>query len=283
MLIFLPFGVFTFLSSARRNVTGLPNFISLVDVDVTQPGNLPSELTPERCRVIDAAICFQDRVCGITHNWKSTSWPVGEGAVCYEMEDKFTTGEAARAGIIDPDPADPRPIRPLLICRIGTISIFDVIECAKSLLGGSAENFFAFRDFVTEVRTEIRQKNAQQAGFRYVPVLVGHSMGGALASAVAIQMGLSSLTFNPMGWGSEYYKMTNVDVLRRANTVDAWYHINLSVEGCNVSDPKTFNFQLVPGATLHLPNCTKLTDPMSIHVRIVETWEAFREKANLPD
>jgi pimeloyl-ACP methyl ester carboxylesterase len=154
-----------------------------------------------------------------------------------------------------------------------------VVECAYNFLGGIPQNFDEFEDFVAKVQREIDRKNENLTEYRYVPVLVGHSMGGAYASAIAAQKHISSITFDPMGWGNELYKKVGEDALRRADGADASYHINLSVDGCWVSDPSALLFQRVPGKTIHLPNCTNLTSSVEIHQRIRQTWEGFSKVA----
>jgi hypothetical protein len=280
-LILLPFRVFMFLSPALRNVN-LPNYVDLVNVDITQQQNLPTEFNPLRCEVIDAAAELYEHMWAYVEGKHPEKWPVMDGALCYEMKRFFTREEAAQAGIIDPHPEDPRPIQPLFVGFRGTYYLWESINCAWNLLGGMPKNFAKYVGFTHEVQAEIAQKNAASTEFRYVPVVVGHSMGGAFASAIAIKQGISSITFNSMGWGSELYKTVGDDACYAADTVDAPYHLNLSVEGCWVSDPDALLFQRLPVRTVHLPNCTMMTNSTEIHQRMAETWRAFCAKAGLP-
>ncbi|MDR0727891.1 MAG: lipase family protein, partial [Puniceicoccales bacterium] len=277
-LILLPFRVYSFLSPARRNVVNSPNYVNLADVDVTDSKNIPPEFNPTRVGVISAAASFSESIWNFTGKTDETTWPSMDGATCQEMDRNFTSEEAAAAGIIDPNPNDPRPIRPLFIGVRGTLYAMDTYECMCNFFGGLAENFAPIESFVAKVQRTIDEKNAALTEYRYVPVVVGHSMGGALASGIAVEKGISSITFNSMGWGNELYRRVGRDALRTANTTNAQYHINISVAGCHVSDPSAFIFQQVPLRTIHLPNCTELAE---IHMRIKDTWEAYCREAGL--
>jgi hypothetical protein len=278
-LILLPFRVFSFLSPVRRNVAGLASHVDLTNVDFADRANIPKEFTPARVSLIGAAARFSASIWNFTGTSNPTTWPAMDGATCLEMAHDFTRGEAAQAGIIDPHPEDSRPIRLLLVGIRGTRNRMEVLECIYQFFGGRAENFAPIEAFTEEVLGKISERNANLSKFRYVPVVVGHSMGGAFASAIAIKQGISSITFNSMGWGAEFYKMVGEDAIRRAETADLSTNINLSVAGCHVSDPGAFIFQRTPGKTFHLPNCTELEN---IHMSHDRTWGAFCANVKLP-
>ncbi|MDR0727461.1 MAG: hypothetical protein LBF26_01010 [Puniceicoccales bacterium] len=280
-LLLLPLRIFTLLSPKHREVGDFPNYVSLLGSNLA---NIPAELqSPKRLRIIDEAANLYAYVRDLKEGEHPKTWPTMDGALCYEVEHNFTHDKAAEAGIIDPNPSDSRPIRPLIISIWGNDSASDIVECAYNFFGGVPQNFYAFKDFVAKVQAKIAEKNAAPGTkYRYAPIVIGHSMGGAYALAVAVEGGISSITFNPMGWGSELYKRVRKDAFTRANTDHASYHINLSVSGCWVSDPGALLFQRVPGKTIHMPNCTNYKSSAEIHRCISETWESFRKSAGLP-
>jgi hypothetical protein len=277
-LILLPYRIYSFLSPVRRNVTNSPNFVNLAAAGGKGKPEIPKEFNPTRVRVIGTAAKFSEDIWNFTGDTSQTTWPNMNGATCREMDHNFTKEEAEAAGIIDPHPNDPRPIRPLFIGIRGTCNRLEVLECVYNFFGGRAENFAPIEAFVAKAQEEINRKNATQTAYRYVPVLVGHSMGGAFASAIAVKEGISSITFNSMGWGSELYENVGDSAIRKAATAGNPGNIEISVAGCHVSDPNAFIFQKMPVKTFHLPNCT---ESAHIHMCVGHTWRTYCQHAGL--
>jgi hypothetical protein len=277
-LFLLPWRVRTFLSPAGRIVAGSANYVDLTNVDITKRENIPKEFTPERVSLISEAADLYE------HIWArgDGAWPVMDGAVCYETNRSFTPSEAVAAGIIDPNPGDPRPIRPVIVGFGGTTGVGDSVECAFNLLGGKMERFNACEDFVARVQAECDQKNAALTECRYIPVLAGHSMGGMIALAIAVKRGISSITFNSMGVGSGSRDTIGEAAFLVADTTAVSYHLNLSFEGDWVSGPNSLISQRLLGKTVYCPNCTDITDSATLHQRPKETWRALCAKAGLP-
>ncbi|HNQ78278.1 MAG TPA: YqiA/YcfP family alpha/beta fold hydrolase [Acidobacteriota bacterium] len=86
----------------------------------------------------------------------------------------------------------------------GVNQVRDVFQSMGQMAFGKSRQFTEALDEVTAVMQEYNTR----------PILVGHSLGGALAAVVAVQLGLKAYTFNAEGVNSS---TVGREALARAN------------------------------------------------------------------
>jgi hypothetical protein len=269
--IFLPVNLWRLFLWGRKDVIRSANYVDLVDKDLSKSENIPDEFTAKRLAIIDAA----------TEVRSVDTWPSTNDVSCFPMDQEFDKSEAEEMGIIDPHPNDDRKIIPLFLFYHGAGDFGGMVNAACASLDGLPSNFDRIAAYTDGVLKKMEEKNQISEKTRYVPVLVGHSMGGAFASIFACKYHTASLTFNTMGCGKALRECAGDEACTKANGEEAHFHLNLTFYKDWVSDPHGATFYREPlGKTvrLPLPNSGEGMDVGYIHNHFRANWAAFREK-----
>ena len=181
--------------------------------------------------------------------------------------------QAEEFGFIIPDNVrsqlqNGKTIRPLFIrCYGGTSgdTKAKLIESAKIIAGLGSTSLKAADEAIKQKVSEV-QKQYSDDRHVVVPFLIGHSLGGMFANALATKNHWGSMCFNALGLGTGTRKFVGDANMKCANTEDAKQHISMSVQNDFLTTEKFVIEWLVrtPGRRVILPNDT-LSNPIAIH------------------